>query len=224
MVGAVRYGGTWDACCSKCGISGGQCELPDYVNSASRGLRYAHAVRRSCVAANNIVQPHFSASAASREEERDASVHHFLPDFCLQYGGLSFSCSRIGSFLLGSYIDTTPIRVPYYHVLARQGPLPSSSVTARSVLSSKRREGSIQAKGIRRDVLVGEDARPVRTVKQPLRTRIRFLHSSRRSCFLAVTTGLHSSDYSTFMPTLGDSAVRAIKRRAKPRCGFPCLV
>src|SRR5882762_809578 len=109
------------ACCSKCGISGGQCELPDYVNSASRGLRYAHAVRRSCVAAINIVQPHFSASAASREEERDASVHHFHPRFLLAVWRLSFSCSRIGSF----YSEATSTRhqsgCPTNHVLARQG-------------------------------------------------------------------------------------------------------
>jgi hypothetical protein len=63
------------------------------------------------------------------------------------------------------------------------------------LLSSKRREGSIQAEGIRRDVLVGEDA-PARSNTQTASFKaLRLLSLQSQLVY-------NSSDYSTFMPTL----------------------
>ena len=76
-------------------------------------------------------------------------------------------------------------------------------MAARSVSSSKRREGSLQAEGIRRDVLVGEDAPAFRTVKQPAKnTDSAFFIQVAAGASLPSQLVYHSSDYSAFMPTL----------------------
>ena len=76
-------------------------------------------------------------------------------------------------------------------------------MAARSVSSSKRREGSLQAEGIRRDVLVGEDAPAFRTVKQPAKnTDSAFFIQVAAAASLPSQLVCHSSDYSAFMPTL----------------------
>jgi len=76
-------------------------------------------------------------------------------------------------------------------------------MAARSVSSSKRREGSLQAEGIRRDVLVGEDAPAFRTVKQPAKnTDSAFFIQVAAAASLPSQLVFHSSDYSAFMPTL----------------------
>jgi hypothetical protein len=61
------------------------------------------------------VRPHFSGSAASREEERDASVHHYqlcYLRFLLAVWRLSFSCSRIGGFH-SEAASTRRLQVPH---------------------------------------------------------------------------------------------------------------